>query len=632
MSTISQSRNSSSRRWFDAIMQEIRQKGRMHIEKAAAVGSVPRESQPKRAKERSPIAVLTSFVRPHAFSYGVLAVLSIVGTLLDLAQPLASKHIIDHLVLGNSLAVETKIKMIGLWAAGLLAILILAFIVEGYVAYRIQGLSFLLGRSLRLKLYRHILRLPLVNTSELKLGGINSRLNDDANGVSLFFGQVIVVFLSAGLRIVGGVVLIFAINWRLAALVVLIIPSIFITYTLPITRLRPLFNQVSRLGSLINERVIEVLGGLRTVRLYGRESSEMRIYTTYLNVRGRVSLRAVLWSTIIGRSIKFLAAASTFGIICIGAYYSVKGLVSMGDIIATALYAAMVVEPVGQVISSLTNTQQAASSMDRIGDILKMKTDHQQGAAAIPAPPEVSRIDIDSVCFAYGDDGYALQDVTLCIRRGEVVALVGRNGAGKTTLTDLLARFHQPTHGEIRMNGRNIQDYSIESYRQMLAIVEQDVFLFDGTIGENISYGRPLALAPSVERASRLANAHDWIVQLPRGYDTMIGERGVRLSGGQRQRLGIARALLRNASLLILDEATSQLDSESEEALRRAIADDKNRRATVIVAHRLSTIRMADTIYVLDQGRIVESGGYEDLIARNGAFYDMIHRERGVLI
>jgi len=630
------SRTVPSRRRFQTLMEEIRKKRRGSVATAAAASTpTPSVSQAGvRMRSASPAKSASpfhAFIWPYVWIFSVLAILSVVGTLLELARPLASKYIIDNLVLNGHLAVADKIRMIWLWAAGLLALLVLSFVVEGYVTYRIQAQSFLLVRSLRQKLYRHVLRLPLRVTSELKVGGISSRLNDDANAVSIFFGQVLVVLLSAALRIIGGVILIFVINWRLAGLVLIIIPLIFITYALPVTKLRPFYALVSRLGSTINERVTEVLGGLRTVRMYGRETSEVRLYATCLNVQGRVALHAAYWATMISRSIRFLGAISTVGIICIGAYFAVKGIVSIGDIIATALYAAMVIEPVGQVISSITGAQQAMASVDRLTEIMSMKEDqHEKGT--LGAPAQVAGIDFDAVSFAYGEDGYALRDVTFSLQSGEVVAIVGRNGAGKTTLTDLVARFHDPTDGEIRVNGQSIRDYSIESYRQMLAIVEQDVFLFDGTIHDNICYGRPSATAENVEDAARLANAHDWIVQLPQGYETTVGERGVRLSGGQRQRLGIARALLRNASILIFDEATSHLDSESEEAVRKAIYDNKHGRATIVVAHRLSTIRMADAIYVLDQGRIVESGKYEELIAKNGLFYDIIHREHGVLL
>lgn len=631
------SRPVPSRRRFKTLMEEVRRKRRGAVAMAAVKAGTPGQSspqattQPATARLEPASSPFHAFIRPYIWIFSMLAVLSVVGTLLELARPLASKYIIDNLVLSSHLSIEEKTRMIWFWAAGLLALLVLSFIVDGYVTFRIQAQSFLLVRALRQKLYRHVLRLPLKATSELKVGGISSRLNDDANAVSVFFGQVLVVLLSAALRILGGVGLIFVINWRLAALVLIIIPLIFVTYALPVTKLRPFYALISRLGSTINERVTEVLGGLRTVRMYGREAGEVRLYATNLNVQGRVALHAAYWATMISRSIRFLGGISTVGIICIGAYFAVKGIVSIGDIIATALYAAMVIEPVGQVISSVTGAQQAMASMDRLAQILSIKED-QQEKGTLRAPGKVARIDFDAVSFAYGEDGYALREITFGMQSGEVAAIVGRNGAGKTTLTDLLARFHNPTTGAIRINGQNVREYSIESYRQMLAIVEQDVFLFDGTIRENICYGKPSATVADVEEAARLANAHNWIVQLPQGYETAVGERGVRLSGGQRQRLGIARALLRNASVLIFDEATSHLDSESEEAVRAAIYDNKRGRITIVVAHRLSTVRMADRIYVLDQGRIVESGTYEELIVRNGHFYDIIHREHGVLL
>jgi ATP-binding cassette subfamily B protein/subfamily B ATP-binding cassette protein MsbA len=269
--------------------------------------------------------------------------------------------------------------------------------------------------------------------------------------------------------------------------------------------------------------------------------------------------------------------------------------------------------------------------MERVFEVLETPADKPDVPDAIPAPSEVQEIEFRDVSFAYENNNLVLENFQLRVRGGSVIALVGKSGAGKTTVTDLLARFHDPTSGQILLNGLDLRKLTLRSYRNLLGVVQQDVFLFDGTVRENIAYAERQATLNDVISAAKRAHAHEFIDKLPRGYDTIIGERGVKLSGGQRQRLSIARALLADPRILILDEATSNLDTESEQLIQQSLEELLKDRTTFVIAHRLSTVAHADQIVVLELGRMVELGTHEELIRRKGVYAEMVERQQNAM-
>jgi ATP-binding cassette, subfamily B, bacterial len=271
--------------------------------------------------------------------------------------------------------------------------------------------------------------------------------------------------------------------------------------------------------------------------------------------------------------------------------------------------------------------QRSLAAMERVFEVLGMPADMPDRPGAVDAPREIREIRFEGVEFEYHPGRPVIRDFDVVVPGGSVVALVGRSGAGKTTVTDLVARFHDPTRGRIVVNGSDIRDFKLHTYRDLLAVVQQDVFLFDGSVRDNIAYGRHHATDAEVEAAARRANAHDFIVNLPDGYQTVVGERGVKLSGGQQQRLAIARAILAAPQILILDEATSNLDTESEQLIQAAMADLLRGRTTFVIAHRLSTVRRADLILLMDGGRVVERGTHEELMRAGAAYHGMVLRQ-----
>jgi ATP-binding cassette subfamily B protein/subfamily B ATP-binding cassette protein MsbA len=314
-------------------------------------------------------------------------------------------------------------------------------------------------------------------------------------------------------------------------------------------------------------------------------------------------------------------------IVWFGGYLYLARQASLGDIFAFQWYTFLLLNPVWNIVNSFSELQRSLAAMERVFDVLEMPNDKPDRPDARRAPRLVETIEFDRVEFEYREDRPVVSDFNVVVPGGSVVALVGRSGAGKTTVTDLVARFHDPTRGSIRVNGIDIREFRLASYRDLLAIVQQDVFLFDGSARENIAYGRSNATDEQIEDAARRAHAHEFIVKLPEGYETFIGERGVKLSGGQQQRLAIARAILASPQILILDEATSNLDTESEQLIQASMADLLAGRTTFVIAHRLSTIHRAHLILLLDEGRVIERGTHQQLMDARGVYYDMVQRQ-----
>jgi ATP-binding cassette subfamily B protein/subfamily B ATP-binding cassette protein MsbA len=485
--------------------------------------------------------------------------------------------------------------------------------------------------AVRRAVFAHAVRLPLHRIYQLKSGGAASLLREDAGGVGELVFSMLYNPWRAIVQLLGGLVVLAWVDWRLLLGAACMAPGFYWTERLWNRALRPLYRDVRKERQEIDAMSAEAFGGMRVVRAFGRQRRETARFVASNDLLTRQELFAwqrtraleVLWDLL-------LPGAST-ALLLYGGLRVLDGRLSLGDLMMFLVYLAMLLEPLAVLATSVAQLQNNLSGFDRVLDLLaepREMADHP-GHRVVRKGTVAGRITFEGVSFTYpGGDRPVLRDIDLEVEPGEVIALVGRSGAGKTTLCNLVARFHDPTAGVIRLDGIDLREIQVESYRRLLGIVEQDVFLFDGTIAENIAYADGRTSRAEVERAARVANADAFVAALPDGYDTVIGERGVRLSGGQRQRLAIARAVLADPRIFILDEATSNLDTASELLIQRGLDALLRDRTSFVIAHRLSTIRRADRILVLDEGAIVEAGSHAELMAASGYYRDMVELQQ----
>jgi ATP-binding cassette subfamily B protein len=429
------------------------------------------------------------------------------------------------------------------------------------------------------------------------------------------------------IRLIIAVAVLVSLNWRLALTALAIIPGVVLMSLGFARRVRPIYRSLRKDAEQIDGRVGETFSGIRVVRAFRAETRELLDYLRGRHTVLRKELFAHRRELVLWTSWSLLLSGVNVVIVWYGGYLNIRGRASIGDIMAFQWYTFLLLNPVWSIVNSFSELQRSLAAMERVFELLASEADKPDRADARDAPRLVREIRFESVEFEYVEGRPVVRDFNVVVPAGSVVALVGRSGAGKTTVTDLVARFHDPTRGRILLNGVDIRDLRLRTYRDLLAIVQQDVFLFDGSVRDNVAYARHDATDSDVEDAARRANAHEFIVKLPDGYDTFIGERGVKLSGGQQQRLAIARAILASPQILILDEATSNLDTESEQLIQASMGTLLAGRTTFVIAHRLSTIRRADLILVMEDGRVIEHGTHRELMEVRGGYYGMVLRQ-----
>jgi ATP-binding cassette subfamily B protein/subfamily B ATP-binding cassette protein MsbA len=483
---------------------------------------------------------------------------------------------------------------------------------------------------LRKKLFARLLDLPLSVLSEMKSGGITSRLSGDIDSVNNLVNLALINPAIAIVRVALTLTIIFCLSPRLATISLIFLPPLAAVSFVWLKRVRPIYRSMREDRSTIDARVTETFGGIRVVRAFRRESREQQNYAVGHHTVIRKSLLGEWLEIVLGTIWGLLIPGISVLVVWYGGYLVLtsSGKTTVGDIFVFQIYAVLLIQPVWQLVSSVSQTQRSLAAMERVFEVLSMSSDKPDAPDAVEAPAMVREIRFDNVGFEYRTDTPVIRDFNLIVPGGATVALVGPSGAGKTTMTDLVARFHDPTTGAIHLNSIDLRKITLHSYRQMLAVVQQETFLFDGTVRENISYGLRGATDQQIIDAARRANAHEFIERLPEAYNTLIGERGFKLSGGQRQRLSIARAILANPKILILDEATSNLDTESEQLIQASLSQLFEGRTTFVIAHRLSTITHADLIVVIDNGRIVETGRHDRLMENRGLYFEMVERQR----
>jgi len=564
---------------------------------------------------------------PHRFQLALVFALSLIVAGVDMIEPLFVRFIIDHVLLNNALDRAARLSHLHLVGALFVGVVIFSNLVKLTRDYRQKVLGARVMLTLRRSLFDRLLHLPLPKLWDMKTGGILSRLTGDVETTSGLLQMAIISPAMALIRLTVGVSVLMVLNWRLALTALMVIPGVLVMSLGFTRRIRPIYRSTRKDVEAIDGRVGETFSGIRVVRAFARETRELIDYLTGRHTMLRKELFAYRREMLVWTSWGVLTAAVNIVIVWYGGYLNVMGRASIGDIMAFQWYTFLLMGPVWNLVNTFSELQRSLAAMERVFEVMRMEHDKPDRPDAVDAPRVVHEIQFEEVEFEYREGIPVVRDFNVMVPGGSVVALVGRSGAGKTTVTDLVARFHDPTRGRILLNGRDIREFRLTSYRDLLAIVQQDVFLFDGSARDNIAYGRKEATAAEVEDAARRANAHEFIEKLPQGYETTIGERGVKLSGGQQQRLAIARAVLKAPQILILDEATSNLDTESEQLIQASMADLLAGRTTFVIAHRLSTIRRADLILLMHDGRIIERGTHEELMSARGTYYDMVRRQ-----
>jgi len=529
--------------------------------------------------------------------------------------------------------------------------------------YQTTRLTKLLQVSVRRKVFDHAVRLPLHRVHQIKSGGVASILREDAGGAAELLFSLLYNPWKAIVQLIGTLIILSIVDWRLLIGALAVIPAAYFSQKTWISRIRPVFGDIRNTRTHIDAHAAEAFGGMRVVRGFGRQRGEVGRFIRGNDLMARQELLAWWWSRILEILWMVLLPAASAAVLLYGGTRVLNGTLTLGDLMMFSFYLIMLLGPLESLTNSATNIQNQLAGFDRVLDLLSepmelnrdegkaVAASHHNGTAAVGHDRIITdvggvgrkvreeevrgRVTLAHVSFAYpGHTERVLTDVSLDVMPGQTVALIGRSGAGKTTLCNLVARFYDATEGAILLDGVNVREINVDAYRRLLGIVEQDVFLFDGTITENIGYARRDAGPEQIRRAAEAAHADEFIARLEKGYDTIIGERGVRLSGGQKQRIAIARALLADPRILILDEATSNLDSESELLIQASLAELMKGRTSFVIAHRLSTIRSADLIVVLEHGKIIEQGSHDQLLAADGRYAEMLeiqlHPEKAV--
>ncbi len=530
-----------------------------------------------------------------------------------------------------------------LWRLGLTVVAIAFFgVALGSVGrWQMTRITKRLQADLRRRAFEHAVHLPLHRIYHFKSGGMASILREDAGLAGELLFSMVYNPWRAVVQLVGTLAILAVVDWRMLAGGLMLVPIVWVTHRTWIARIRPLYRDAKQARQTIDSTTTEAFGGMRVVRGFSRERSEAGRFTTGQHFMTRIEILTWWWSRILEMAWTVLIPVASAAVLIYGGTQVLNKSLTIGDVMMFSTYLLMLLGPMETLTSTAANIQSNLAALDRVLDLLGEETEFAgaKGDIIVTRSTAEGALELRDVWFTYPrppkkaskdpkaaekDPEPVIKGVTLRVEAGETIAFVGPSGSGKTTLCNLIARFHDPTAGTILFDGVDLKRIEVASYRSLLGIVEQDVFLFDGTVAANIAYGRRGATPEQTIEAAKAANAHAFIMELDKGYETIIGERGVRLSGGQKQRIAIARAILADPLILILDEATSNLDTESEVLIQRSLSTLMKGRTCFVIAHRLSTVRHASRIAVIEQGKMTEVGTHEELNAAGGRYADLL--------
>jgi ATP-binding cassette, subfamily B, bacterial len=571
-----------------------------------------------------------AFLRPHWKALS-LAIVAVIGeTVADVAEPWPVKVIVDNLLEHKKLpaSIAPIVAWLGRDALAILNFALVAIILIAAVgavsSYFEKYLTTTVGQwvshDLRLLLYQRIQRLSLLEHGESRSGDLISRVTSDIDAIQDFITSALLGIIVNLLTLVGMIGVMFYINWRFTLIALSVAPVLFLVVYFYSRRIKKASRAVRKKESEMLSSVAEILGSIQVVQAFAREDYEERKFNWESKQSVRAALQARSMKARLSPIVDILVAVGTCLVLGYGARLALNGELTTGVLIVFLTYLKNSYKPMRE-LSKMTNTiSKAAIAFERIQEVMSSESRVSDLPTAGNAPPFQGRIEFDHISFSYGPDIQILKDVSLLIEPGQVAAIVGPSGTGKTTIASLVPRFFDPQSGSVKIDGIDIKQFTLKSLRDQISFVLQDNLLFSGTIWENIAYGRPDADPMDTIKAAEIAHAHDFIVNMPHGYGTLVGERGVTLSGGQRRRIAIARAIVRNTPILILDEPTSGLDAASERAVTDALDFLMKGRTCIIIAHHLHTIRNADVIFVIKDAEIVERGRHDELLEKGGVY------------
>ena len=551
----------------------------------------------------------------------VAAILATLGlTAVNLAAPRVLSAMTGAVERGLDGTAFVLIERLALLLLVLYLVRIVFRFMSNYLAHKAAW--YLVG-DLRSRMYDKLQSLDLGFFHDKQTGDLMSRVVNDTRDFELLYAHIIPELITNVATFVGVLVILLLINWKLALITCCPIPLILFSGVIFAKKVRPYFRVSQKCMGELNAKLQDNLSGIHEIQSFGQESYESEKVGEKNFDQVRAMLRALRASAIFHPSVEFLSSVGTVLVVFFGGLLALKGGLSVEDIVSFVLYLSLFYAPVSGLATLLENLQQSLAGAERVALILDTPSALKEAEDAKELADVKGGITFEHVSFGYGTQEEVLKDVSFSCQPGWMVALVGPTGVGKTTMTQLISRFYDPREGRILIDGQDISKVTLESLRKHISPVLQDTFLFCGTVAENIGYAMPSATRKQIEEAARAANIHEDIMAMPDGYDTKVGERGLRLSGGQKQRVAIARAILRNSPIIILDEATASVDVETEKQIQKAIGRLAGSRTIVAIAHRLSTIRHADLILVLEDGRIAERGNHESLMEKKGIYYRM---------
>ena len=557
---------------------------------------------------------LMKYIRPYTKQLAAAVACIVLAAGANLYMPWIIKDMIDKVLM------ERDMAMLNLIAGGIIVV----FFFRGVFYYGQSYLVSFVGQrvviDIREALFEKFQRMPLAYFDRHQTGEIMSYVTNDVQALQNALVDKLIEFVTEASILIGSIVLMFYLDWKLTLITLITVPLVG-------QAMKIFGRKLKKSGTVIQERLADInsllqesIAAVRVVKSFVRERYEIERFHRQNELNFQAEMKNVQLTSLLTPTVEFLAAITVTFILWIGGYEVVQGDLTAGALVAFLTYAVNLANPVKRISRIYGTVQRAMAAADRVFDVIDMEETIHDREGAVPLPEIEGRVAVKDVSFSYKEGAPALSHVSLEASPGQLVAFVGPSGAGKSTIANLIPRFYEVNEGVIEIDGHDVRDVTLDSLREQIGIVPQETMLFSSSVRENIRYGRLDATDEEIEEAARAANAEEFILQLPEGYETKIGERGLNLSGGQRQRIAIARAILKNPRVLILDEATSALDTESEKIVQAALDKLMVGRTSFAIAHRLSTIFNADCIYVIDGGHIVEQGTHEELLAAGGLY------------